>query len=340
MNKSNMDPYISLRDTFQRIVLVIIIILCTYYISLICIDKFTTPRFKSNATMREGFEGGGPLGGDLYTWMSNEQLYDSFYADIYDQLASHTNRIQLQVGECLTRWKNIPLSSMSVLDLGCGTGSATRAFANKGVKKICGLDSSHFMLDKAKKLLIESKMATDNAANIEYRQGNIIDSSICKTSEFTHTTLFYFSVYYVEDKIQLFKNIYSWTAPGGIMMIEVVNKYKFDPMLQAASPFLGFSLQKYTKDRFNKSKISFNAFDYEGEFLLLEEGPKSEAAEFREVITFKKGGIVRRQKHQFWMPEIKDILRMADAAGWTYRGYKDMLSMGFEYSYMLFFERD
>jgi SAM-dependent methyltransferase len=330
-----MDSPIAI-DILKKIIVTIIIIFCIYYINLLTIDKFTE---KKSRKTTEGFTANKEAD-SIYTWLGNNQLYDSFYAEIYDQLASHGTRISMQVGESLTRWKPASPSSISVLDIGCGTGSATRMFASKGVNKVCGLDFSEPMLVEAKNILIKSKLDVNKAAKIEYRQGDMMSATTCKPGEFTHASLFYFSVYYAEDKKKLFENIYSWLAPGGGLVVEVVNKYKFDPMLQASAPFLGFSLQKYTKDRFNQSKISFNAFDYEGEFLLLEEGPKSEAAEFREVITFKKGGVVRRQKHSFFMPELKDIIKAGDAAGFTYKGYKDMLPLGFEYSYMLFFERD
>jgi SAM-dependent methyltransferase len=320
-------------DIAKKIMITIIIIFCIYYINLLLIDKFTTR--KPNAKQqKEGFE---DAANSAYVWLGNNQLYDAFYAEIYDQLAAHTNRIEMQVGECLGRWRT---KSASILDIGCGTGAGTRAFARKDVAKVCGLDFSQPMLDEAKNQLVKSKLDVNAAAKIEYRQGDMMDPASCKPGEFTHATMFYFSVYYAQDKKQLFKNVYSWLAPGGGMVVEVVNKYKFDPMLQASAPFLGFSLQKYTKDRFNKSKINFNAFDYEGDFVLLEEGSGSEEAEFREVIHFKQGNVVRRQKHTFWMPELKEIIKAADGAGFTYKGYKDMLPMGFEYSYMLFFERD
>lgn len=328
-----MDPY----DVFQRLALTIIIVLCSYYICLVVIDRFVIPkRNNAKALLTEGFSDSPK--GDIYNWLTADKIYDSFYANIYDQLASHGQRMQMQIADCLLRWKRTPVADIKLLDVGCGSGIATRILMSKGVGKICGLDSSPAMLKKAKDMLVASKVPVEKAATIEYRLGDMTDIATCKTGEFTHATMFYFSVYYAKDKDALFKNLYTWIAPGGYLMVEMVNKYKFDPMLQAAAPFVGFSLQKYTKDRFNKSKISFNEFNYESEFILLEEGDKSEAAEFREVIEFKKTGVIRRQKHQLWMPELKDILKSADKAGWVYKGYKDMLSMGFEYSYMLYFE--
>ena len=327
-------------SVLQRILISIIIIFCLHYISLIAIDRFISPvrRGPSNNTLLEGFSESTDID-STYVWLDNDKLYDTFYAQIYDQLAAHSTRLHMQIDECMKRWKNIKPQSMSVLDLGCGTGLAAQIFASKGVR-VLAIDKSDAIIQQAKKQLLDSKLDDNAASIIEFHQGDMMLRTVAGQQEHTCATLFYFSVYYVEDKAELFKNIYSWIKPGGYMMVEVVNKYKFDPMLQASSPFLGFSLQKYTKDRINKSKITFNAFDYEADFNLLEEGEDSEAAEFREIFTFKKNGVVRRQKHQFWMPEIKKIIREADSAGWSYKGFKDMLSMGFEYSYMLFFQRD
>jgi SAM-dependent methyltransferase len=245
----------------------------------------------------------------------------------------------MEVDECIKRWKKSAPADMRVLDIGCGTGVACQLFAEKGAK-VCGLDKSEAMIKYAKDQVVASKLSVDKAKNIEFRLGDMMLENTCKGEEFTHATLFYFSVYYAENKAELFKNIHTWVRPGGYMMIEVVNKYKFDPMFQAAAPFLGFSVQKYNKDRVNKSKITFNDFKYEGDFLLLEDGPKSDAAEFREVIEFNKTGVIRRQKHRLWMPEIKELIKVADSTGWIYKGYKDMLPFAFEYSYMLFFERE
>jgi 2-polyprenyl-3-methyl-5-hydroxy-6-metoxy-1,4-benzoquinol methylase len=328
---------------FQRLAISIIIIFCVHYICLVAVDRFISPVRRAPRIIREGFEGAGAAGSgagadDIYAWLDNDKLYDTFYAKIYDQLAAHSTRLQMQIAECMARWKDIKPQSMSVLDLGCGTGLAAQIFASKGVR-VTAIDKSDAMIEQAKTKLLESKLDDNAASIIEYRQGDMTLPNAAGAQEHTCATLFYFSVYYVEDKAELFKNIYSWIKPGGYMMVEVVNKYKFDPMLHAASPFVGFSLQKYTKDRINKSKITFNTFEYEADFLLLEEGEESEAAEFREIFTFKKDGVVRRQKHNFNMPEIKKIIREADSTGWTYKGFKDMLPMGFEYSYMLFFQR-
>ena len=314
--------------------MMIIIMCCCYYVLLVSGEYFK----KKPSVRIEGFAASVDSD-NVYKWLDNDELYDRFYAQIYDQLVSHKTRTKMQVNECMTRWKKTAPSDMRILDIGCGTGIACQLFAEKGAR-VHGIDKSESMIKYAKDQLAGSKLPIEKAKNIEFRVADMMMENSCKSQDFTHATLFYFSVYYAENKAELFKNIHTWVRPGGCLMIEVVNKYKFDPMFQAAAPFIGFSLQKYNKERQNKSKIAFNDFKYEGDFLLLEDGPKSEAAEFREVIEFNKTGVVRRQKHKLWMPEIKEILRVADSTGWIYKGYKDMLPFGFEYAYMLFFEHD
>ena len=48
---------------------------------------------------------------------------------------------------------------------------------------------------------------------------------------FTHITCLYFTIYYIKDKTRLFKNCYDWLKPGGYMVLHLVNRNMFDPIL-------------------------------------------------------------------------------------------------------------
>jgi hypothetical protein len=95
---------------------------------------------------------------------------------------------------------------------------------------------------------------------------------------------------------------------------------------------MGFSLQKYSKERVTNSKVTFDKFEYEAKFDLIDP-----IAEFRETFRFKDGS-VRRQKHIFYMPPIEEIVKTAKIAGWEYKSYIDLTSIGFEYAYLLLFK--
>jgi ubiquinone/menaquinone biosynthesis C-methylase UbiE len=330
-------------DTYQKVLFTIILLLCANYTAILFYNRLIKPGYNRviKVDAKEGFDGGSGKGqpeDKIHVWLTNKNIYDQFTADIYDTLTSSANRTRAEAAFCIKRWgaKTTP-ERMRILDVGCGTGQAPIAMAASDVGKVCGLDLSSAMLVKARANHAEAKKGKDHP--IEWREGDAELTSTCQANEFTHATIFYFSIYYIKDKPAFFKNLYSWIAPGGSVAIEVVNKYKFDPMFQSAAPFLGFSLQKYVKDRINTSKVSFNKFDYEGTFNLLEEGDNSEAAEFREVITFKDSKTVRRHKHHLYMPDMKNIIKAADAAGFQYMGYQDLMTLGFEYAYLLFFDK-
>jgi ubiquinone/menaquinone biosynthesis C-methylase UbiE len=272
----------------------------------------------------------------LYTWITDSQtIYDDFYAGIYDQLSNQTERTKAKLAILKDIWeKETPMSNWAVLDVGCGTGHAAVELAKMGAGRVVGLDNSSAMIEYAQTVVEpQAKLNSTQSEALVWRIDTLLNPSACSAGEFTHSICFYFSFYYIQDQEQFFRTMNLWTKPSGKLCIDVVNKYKFDPILESASPFIAFSVQKYSKERIMKSKVAFDKFDYEAEFTLTD--PK---AEFYETFRFKSGH-VRRQKHQFLMPTIEKIVQMAKLGGWKYIGYQDLNTVGFEYSYLLTFEK-
>jgi ubiquinone/menaquinone biosynthesis C-methylase UbiE len=324
----------------QKAVLLILILLCLNYLIHLGIDKFQG--YTTHTT--EGFEDAvGTVtqiprtDNTLYTWTADPQLiYDEFYAGVYDQLCAQSSRTQAKVALLSSIWKKTSPNSKewSVLDAGCGTGHAMVSFAKQGVGRCVGIDYSPAMLKEAEKKTVPSaKLTPEQEQTIRWRQDSLINPSACSAGEFTHAVCMYFTLYYIKDQEEFFRHMNLWIKQGGKLAVEVVNKHKFDPILESASPFLGFSVQKYSNERIRKSKVVFDKFDYEAEFMLTD--PK---AEFYETFRFKNGH-VRRQKHEFLMPNIEAIVQMGKRAGWKYVGYQDLNPLGFEYGYLLLFEK-
>ena len=269
-------------------------------------------------------------------YIDSNELYDTFYASVYDQLTQGSVRTQAEIGLMLHEWtkKGEDLKTFQVLDGGCGTGIATSALAKMNVKKVVGLDKSEAMLKQAKDVNLEqSTLKKEQKDKIEWRKADLNDPSSCSPGEFTHSFLMYFTLYYFNDKEALLRNMYLWTSAGGKMVLSVVNKHKFDPMLESSAPWIGFSLQKYSKERITKSEVNFNKFKYTGEFDLMDP-----AAEFRETFRFSDS-TVRRQRHAFRMEDISEIVKLAKLAGWKYNGFVDLTPIGFEYAYHLHFSK-
>lgn len=287
-------------------------------------------------TNTEGFEDKGMAADTQTKWLEAPELFDDFYAQIYDQLAQGSVRLQAETGLALHAFKQngTDVSDMTILDAGCGTGIVTSALAKMNVNKVIAVDVSPAMIRRAQKTTIPSTTLTEKQKeNIDFRQADLLNPSALQPGEVTNAVVFYFVLYYLRDIKAFFRNLYVWTKPGGMIAVEVVNKYKFDPMLDSSAPWMGFSLQKYSKDRITQSKVTFDKFEYEGKFDLIDP-----VAEFRETFRFKDG-TVRRQKHVFVMPAIQEIVKTAQTVGWEYKSYVDLTSIGFEYAYLLLFRR-
>jgi SAM-dependent methyltransferase len=268
-------------------------------------------------------------------WLDNTELYDSFYASVYDQLVQGSVRTQAEVGLLLHDWtrRGVAVESLKILDVGCGTGVAAAAFAKMNVAKVIALDKSKAMIARARSSTLPSSTLTDEQkGKIDWRVDDMTNPSACAAGEVTHACILYFSLYYIPDKELVFRNLFVWVAPGGRLAVQVVNKHKFDPMLESASPWLAFSLQKYSDTRITRSEVTFDKFVYSGEFALMD--PE---AEFRETFKFKDGKI-RHQRHTFRMESMSEIVGLAKVAGWEYLGYTDLTTAGFEYSYHLNFK--
>jgi len=314
----------------QKIVFVILVLLCINYTILVMADKYSEQKL-----IAEGFTD--TTSTTLYTWITDPQLiYDDFYAGVYDQLTNQVERTKAKVAILKNLWstKDTQPQQWSILDAGCGTGHAAVEFAKHDIGRVIGLDFAPAMIRYAEtKVQPAGKLTEAQSKNLRWRKDSLVNPSACAAGEFTHITLFYFTFYYIKNQEEFFRHAALWLKPGGKLVIEVVNKHKFDPILESASPFIAFSLQKYSKERLLKSKVTFDKFEYEAEFQLTD--PK---AEFYETFRFKNNH-VRRQKHAFVMPTMEQIVKMGKATGFKYLGYQDLRVVGFEYGYLLQFER-
>jgi len=317
-------------DTWQTILFASLCMLIAIYVLLLGVDKLTTMDVTS---VKEGFISESQQ--SKYEWLQNDELFDDFYASVFMKLTQIETLIQAESAICLQEFETTnKKQDMNILDAGCGVGIATCAFKKLGVKSVVGLDKSRAMIQYARNTVLPNTTLTDTEKqDVEFRNMDLIGPTSANAAEFTDACILYFTIYYFRDLDTLFRNLALWIKPGGNLAIEVVNKYKFDPVLNPSNPWVGVSPQKYAKERLHKSTILFDKFEYESVFEL--EDPR---AEFRETFRYKDGS-VRRQKHTLYMRSIPEIITIAKESGWLYTKYVDLMPLSFQYGYILFFKR-
>lgn len=321
-------------DTWQTVLLMILFLIGMNYLIILSLDRLTTINYGS---ISEGFvtQETSDAVVSKYDWLSNDDLFDDFYASVFTKLTQNENLIQAETAICMEEFtRDTPKDQLNILDAGCGIGIATCALAKQGAGQVVGIDKSQAMIRYAKGTTLPSTTLTETERqNVEFRMFDLMGPGAAGAAEFTNACILYFTIYYFKDLDILFRNLALWVKPGGSLAIEVVNKYKFDPVLDSSNPWVGVSPQNYVKERLKTSKVVFDKFDYEATFEL--EDPN---AEFRETFRFKDGS-VRRQKHDLTMPSMSEIIKKAQRNGWVYSSYVDLMPLSFQYGYLLFFKR-
>jgi SAM-dependent methyltransferase len=272
--------------------------------------------FKGVNKKREGFEQN-----DQFLIKTGSDIYDNFYADIYDYLVFNNLKDDYEVGFILNNAS--PSSKSAILDIGCGTGHHVSLLASKGLNVI-GIDISPSMISKAK----------ENFPDYKFQVGDALDSNLFKPDSYTHILCLYFTIYYLKDKTQFFKNCFNGLMPGGYLIVHLVDRHKFDPILPPGNPLMYVSPQRYAKKRITSTKVKFTDFSYSADFQLDDANNK---ATFVEKFKNDNDGKVRKNEHVFYIPDIQEIIDEAQGCGFIIESKADLLQCQYEYQYLYVF---
>lgn len=281
-------------------------------ILLILVSFFNNSSSISN---QEGF-----IQNETFVQKTGNNVYDDFYADIYDYLVYSDIKNEYEIGQIVN--KTSPTTTSIILDVGSGTGHHVGEL-NKQNLEVVGVDISEAMVKKAK----------DNYPKASFKQGNALDKSLFNPNSFTHIMSMYFTIYYMENKSKFFKNCYYWLKPGGYLIIHLVNKDLFDPILPPGNPLIMVSPQRYAKNRITTTKVKFTDFSYESDFKM-ENG--SDKAIFTEKFKNNKNNQTRKNEHVLYMDSQESILTQAQESGFLLEAQADLIKSQYEYQYLYF----
>ena len=254
---------------------------------------------------------------DKFLFKTGDDVYDDFYANIYDYLVFNNIKNSYEIGEIVN--STSPSETSIILDVGCGTGHHVGTMSEQNLN-VLGIDISPSMIQKAK----------ENYPQYNFRVANALNTTEFNYQTFTHILCLYFTIYYFPDKRRFFDNCMDWLMPGGYLVVHLVDREKFDPILPPGNPLYIVSPQKYAKQRITTTKVTFNDFVYNSDFKFNKD---KNLATFDEKFKFNDGK-VRKQEQKLYMEDTQDILTIAQQCGFILQGKIDLVQCAYENQYL------
>lgn len=147
---------------------------------------------------------------------------EKFWNLIASRYASSTIADRFAYETKINRIKTCLTPEMSVLDIGCGTGTQCGDIASN-VRRIVGIDISSKLL-----AIAEKRMAERHLDNVEFLETSVFDERF-HPGDFD-VVMAFFVLHFFEDIDVVFKRIHELLKPGGIFISETAclgNKSKF-----------------------------------------------------------------------------------------------------------------
>lgn len=252
----------------------------------------------------------------------NKNIYDAFYCGIYDELMYDPNKITHETDEII-RATHVNKNS-TILDIGCGPGHHVDEFQKRGFN-IKGLDVSSHMV----------KYARRQYPQCSFQEGSILNPYIFEKERYSHLLCLYFTMYYFKDKSKFFGICNMILKPGGYLVVHMVDRELFDPMVSLANPLLLMSPQRAAKERITTSSVKFKGFQYKSKFDI-----NGDTAVFQEDFVDDKTKKRRKNTHTLYMESLKTIVRMAKERGFSFEGRLDLLPIQYEHQYLYVFSKN
>jgi SAM-dependent methyltransferase len=274
-----------------------------------------------------------------YIWKFNNDVYDSFYSEMYDKIHQSDKRATIDITEIIKLTQASVFHSCFLI-VGSGTGNVLHELEKLGYQQIYGIDTSQDMIDYSVK----------KHPTIRTQCTTIDEPMLFGRNTFTHVICNDFGIYHYEDKTTFFKNVFSWLTPGGYLFLHVVDPLKFDTIVPSGRPDFIESPQEYSDKRITRTTIDFQDFKYIGEYdfsnysesansIVAVNNPQNKVVlveRFEDNYTKK----IRQNERTLFMDTKESIFKMAQRFGFILQGqfdYKDTL--GDAYQYLVILER-
>ena len=285
-------------DLWYVLLIIIVLVLYMAHSNLFCSKR------------RENFNNIGDI-----TVKRGDDIYDDFYVSAYDDLLYDDFRTSWEIGYAINYMNG---DNNYILDVGSGTGNTIDTLNRIGIDAL-GIDKSEAMTNYSKKTF----------KNSEFRTADITQSMIFEPETFSVITCFYFTIYYIEDKRVFFENCMNYLKPGGILVLHLVDREKFDTLLPSSNPIYILSPQDYANKRITRSVGKFKNHDYTSDFIF-----NGKDVIFYETFTNKETGRIRKHELKLYMDYQREILKLARNVGFILEAHSEMDKCEYKKQYL------
>ncbi len=252
-----------------------------------------------------------------------DKIYDDYYVSIYDDLLHSEAKDKFEIDNIMHF--TTPNKKSSILDIGSGTGHHVNNLTKKGIKTV-GIDTSSAMVKKAKELYPDG----------DYKVASALDTMTFAGASFSHILCLYFTIYYIKNKKLFFENCIHWLMPGGFLVLHLVDRDRFDPIVPAGDPFTIVSPQKYAEKRITSTTVKFEGMEYKSNFEVVN---NDDIAFLNEIFKSTDTGDVRKNEHKLYMSTQREILSLAKDIGFILRGKVDMTKCQYSDQYLYILQK-
>lgn len=236
---------------------------------------------------------------------NNTNVYDTFYASIYDFIAYDEKKNDFEIKKIIELTN--PNMNSVILDIGSGLGHHVKALNDNYCGEIIGIDKSSDMVDYAKHLYPDISASFQNI--------DISKFEPFPSQHFSHILCLYFTIYYIQDQKRFLQVCFNMLQNNGFLILHLVNKDGISTLLRPDY------VNGVSNNYIPKTTIDFNKFQYTSNF---DTTFDNKNIVFKEQFVFKNGK-KKNKTHSLFMNDHEIILNYARSVGFIIHGKVDML---------------
>lgn len=271
---------------------------------------------------------------DAFVLKRNHDVYDDFYAEVYDGINEIKTRNQEELMKIIQMTEPTTIYSR-FLDVGSGTGYIVNALTQAGYKAY-GIDKSEDMAEYGCKMYPE--------IDDKLKVSDVSDPMSFEKGTFTHILCMNSTMYDIEDKTTFFRNCYTWLQPNAYLIIHLVEPDRFNlvapdsiPYYSSLIPKLTSSTNTRTNSRITDAMVEFYDFKYTASYRFPNHVNYPAQITYTQTFTDRATQNVRQNEQTLHMDTIKNILDIATKAGFIYHAKSETAYDKHQYIYV--FER-